>query len=201
MAFIEERLLDRVGFGTTNGPAWRTRRVATRAGIVYRNPIQALPLYRFVIVYNNLAQLEQHEAVVAAFNACMAGVHSFRIKDYQDYIAENELLPVLGTGSAQQVQLTKTYTFGGQSVARNIRKPVEGTVTLTANGSPLAATVDYETGIVSFTASASAVLRWSGEFDVPVMFEEDELPFSSEDRGVNGLFLSGNVSLIEDRSA
>lgn len=200
MAFIEQRLLDCISFGSAAGPQWRTRRVSMRSGATIRNAMQSMPLYRFSLLYKNLKPY-QHKAVIDAFNACMGGVHSFRIKDWQDFEAQDVVLPVLGTGSAQSVQLVKTYTFGNQGVTRNIRKPVTGTVTMKQNGSPLTASVDYTTGIASFTATVSAVLSWSGEFDVPVMFDVDELPFSSDNRGPDGLFLTGDVPLLEDRLA
>lgn len=198
MAMIEQRLLDRIGLGSTNGPTFRTRRIQVRSGIIFRNAVFSMPLYRFLIQYRSLTQA-QHEEVVAAFNACLAGVHSFRIKDYQDYSATAELLSTLGTGASQQIQLTKTYTFGGQSCVRNIRKPVTGTVQMTANGAAVSSVVDTTTGIVTVTAPLNAVLRWSGEFDVPVMFEEDELPFDGDNKNREGLILTGNVPLIEDR--
>lgn len=199
MAMIEERLLDRIGLGSQNGPTFRTRRISVRSGIIYRNPVLALPLYRYQINYRNLA-LELHEEVVQAFNACMAGVHAFRIKDYQDYTATAEVLATLGTGAEQEIQLTKKYSFGGQSLYRKIRKPVDGTVQLTANGAPLSAVVDSTTGIATYTAALGATVRWWGEFDVPVMFEDDALPFNGDDKNEEGLILTGNVALLEDRS-
>ena len=199
MAFIEQRLLDRIGLGSRNGPTFRTRRISVRSGIVFRNPVLALPLYRFEINYRNL-ELSLHEDVVAAFNACMAGVHSFRIKDYQDYSATNVALQTVGTGSSQQQQLTKPYTFGGQTLHRKIRKPVTGTVQMTANNVAISASIDTTTGIATYTAPAGHTVRWSGEFDVPVMFEEDDLPFTGDDKNEGGLILTGNVALLEDRA-
>jgi uncharacterized protein (TIGR02217 family) len=200
MAFIEQRLLDCIAFGSGAGPTWKTRRIGLRSGIIMRNAQQSMPLYRFNLLYRNLKPY-QHEAVIDVFNACMAGVHSFRVKDWQDYEAEDEALPVLGTAAPQSVQLVKVYSFGGQSVTRNIRKPVSGTVTMTHNGAALTASVDYTTGIATFTTTAGHVLRWSGEFDVPVMFDVDELPFSGDNRSDDGLFLTGDVPLLEDRLA
>lgn len=76
-----------------------------------------------------------------------------------------------------------------------------GTVTLTSNGAPLVpSAIDYTTGMVTFTTTAGHVVRWSGEFDVPVMFEDDELSFSGDDKGAEGLFLTSDVSLMEDVS-
>jgi uncharacterized protein (TIGR02217 family) len=197
--FIEQRLLECVTYGTRGGPTWVTRRVQLKNGVIRRNAMRSRPVYRFVVVYRNLHP-EDHEEVVSAFNACMGGVYGFRLKDWQDFEATNELLPAAGTGSPQSVQLVKSYTFGSQTIARPIRKPVNGTVSLTANGSPIAATVDYTTGMVTYTAANGSVIRWSGEFDVPVIFEDDELSFSGDDKGVDGLFLTSDVSLIEDIS-
>lgn len=199
MAFIEERLLECVSYGTSGGPTWRTRKVSLRSGVVRRNPMRSRPLYRYQVLYNNL-QPDHHKEVYDAFNACYGGVHSFRMKDWHDFECINELLPVLGTGSSQAVQLVKTYAFGSQSVTRLIRKPVTGTVVLRANGTPISVSVDYTTGIITFTATAAATLRFDCEFDVPVMFEGDELPFTGNEKGANGLFLSGDVPLIEDTS-
>ena len=197
MPFIEERLLDCVGYGTRGGPTFKTRKIGLRSGIVRRNPLRSRPLYRFLVLYNNL-QPDDHAEVIAAFNACYGGVFSFRLKDWADFEATNELLPVLGTGSPQTLQLVKTYTFGSQAIARPIRKPVAGTVTMTHNGASQSFSIDTTTGMVTFTAPATHAIRWSGEFDVPVMFEDDELSFSGDNKGANGLFLNADVALIED---
>lgn len=198
--FIEERLLECVSYGTQGGPTWLTRRVGLNSGIIRRNPKRSRPTYRFAVVYKNL-QAEHHAEVVNAFNACQGGVHAFRLKDWSDFEALDEVMDVLGNGAEQSQQLYKRYTFGPQTVARPIRKPVEGSVIVTANGTPIAADVDTETGVVTYTAANGAVVRWSGEFDVPVMFSDDELSFSFADRGAQGFFLTGDVQLEEDLSA
>lgn len=200
MSFVEARLLDCVSYGTQGGPTWKTRKVQLRSGITRRNPIRSRPLYRFNVIYRNLLP-EDHIEVINAFNACYGGVYGFRIKDWSDFVADDELIPVLGTGSPVTTQLIKTYTFGNRSVTRPIRKPVTGTVTLTDDGSPLSASIDYTTGMATYTGSVGGIIRWSGEFDVPVMFQDDELMFSGDDKGANGLFLTSDVGLEEDLSA
>jgi uncharacterized protein (TIGR02217 family) len=200
MSFIEERLLECVAYGTQGGPTWHTRRKGLRSGYVRRNPLRARPTYRFSIIYRNL-QPEDHAEVLAAFNACMGGVHSFRIKDWSDYQATAETLPVLGTGAEQSTQLIKSYAFGAQSVARTIRKPVDGSVIVTANNVPIAATVNATTGVATYTAGNGTVVRWSGEFDVPVMFSDDALLFQFADRNQQGFFLTSDVQLEEDLEA
>jgi uncharacterized protein (TIGR02217 family) len=196
MAFIEQRLLDCVAYGTQGGPTWSTRKIALRSGIIRRNAQRSRPLYRFIVLYQNL-QPEDHEAVIAAFNACRGGVFGFRLKDWSDYQATNEFIGT-GTGTAQSIQLTKLYQFGAQSVQRPIRKPVSAAVT--ANGIGISSSVDLTTGIVTFTATAATVIRWNGEFDVPVTFEQDELLFDAVNRSSMGLALTADVGLIEDLS-
>lgn len=198
--FINERLLDCVAYGTQGGPTWLTRKVGIRSGRTRRNPRRSRPLYRFSILYRNL-QAAHHAEVLQAFNACMGGVHSFRIKDWSDFQAVDELLAVVGTGAPQTVQLTKRYAFGPTAVLRPIRCPIEDTVVLTADGVPIGKTVDDETGEVTFTAASGDVLRWSGEFDVPVMFQDDELLFSIDNKDgtePDAFFLTANVGLEED---
>ncbi len=200
MSFVETRLLDCVSYGTEGGPTWSTRRIGLKSGIVRRNPTRSRPLYRFSVLYNNLKEAD-HAAVIDAFNACYGGVHSFRLKDWADFTATNETLSVLWTGGAQSLQLTKAYTFGTVSVSRSIRKPVVGTVTMTHNGSPLTASINYTTGVATFTTTAGHIIRWSGQFDVPVMFEDDALLFSAVNRNLEGLVLTSDVALVEDLSA
>lgn len=196
MAFIEERLLDCVSYGTQGGPTWLTRKIGLRSGILRRNPQRSRPTYRFTVVYRNLNE-DDHAEVIDAFNACFGGAHSFRLKDWSDYQATNQQMSALGTGAPQSLQLRKLYTFGSQTVARPIRKPVKSTVTMTANGSPLAFVLD-DVGMATYTAGNGQVVRWSGEFDVPVMFEDDELAFSVDDKGDAGFFLTSDVLLLED---
>lgn len=200
MSFIEARLLDCVAYGTSGGPTFKTRKIPLRSGIVRRNPLRSRPLYTFNVLYNNLRPGD-HEEVINAFNACFGGVHSFRVKDWSDFTAKDELLDTLGTGAPQSLQLTKTYPFGTEAVARPIRKPVVGTVTMTHDGAPLTASIDYTTGIATFTAGSGDLIRWSGEFDVPAMFMDDQLAFSGDSRSEEGLFLTANVGLEEDIDA
>lgn len=202
MSFIEARLLDRLALGTQGGPTWATRRVALASGVVRRNAQRSRPLHRYAILYQHLTQA-QHRAVLDAFNACRGGVFGFRLRDPSDHRATDQLIAT-GTGAAQQVQLAVAHTFGtgptAQTVVRPIRKPVAG-VALRANGVLLSgASVDTTTGMAIFTAPAGHAVTWSGEFDVPVLFEADEL-LAEWNRAADGLLLSADVPLVEDLSA
>jgi uncharacterized protein (TIGR02217 family) len=197
MSFIEQRLLDRLALGTQGGPTWSTRVVGLANGITRRNASRSRPLYRFAILYQNLLPA-QHKAVLDAFNACRGGAFGFRLRDPSDFEATAEVFAT-GTGASQTAQLVKSYTWGTETVARPIRKPNAG-VTVTANGTPISATVDTTTGIATFTAPAGHIVRWTGTFDVPVRFEADQL-ISEFNRAAQSLILSADVPLIEDLSA
>lgn len=198
MSFIEQRLLDRLAIGTQGGPTWATRQVALSNGIVRRNAQRSRPLYRYAILYQNLLP-DQHKAVLDAFNACRGGAYGFRLRDPSENSVVDQPFAT-GTGSAQTAQLVRTYTWGPEQVVRPIRKPVAGVV-IRANGVILpGATVNTTTGVASFTAPTGHSVTWTGSFDVPVRFENDQL-IAEFSRAADSLILSADVPLIEDLSA
>lgn len=199
-SFIEQRLLQCVSYGTEGGPTWSTRRIMLRSKRMRRNAQISRPRYEFVILYSKLKEAD-HRQVINAFNACRGGAFGFRLKDWSDFEAVDELVTI-GTGAPQTIQLARIYEFGSENVSRPIRKPVTGTVVMTQNGGALSSSVDYATGLATFTATNASVVRWSGEFDVPVIFSEDRLSFSFDDRNeAEGFFLTANVPLEEDLDA
>jgi uncharacterized protein (TIGR02217 family) len=193
MSFIEQRLLDRLAVGTQGGPTWSTRQVALASGIVRRNAQRSRPLYRYAVLYANLLP-EHYLPLLYAFNASRGGAFGFRLRDPVDFEALNEAFAT-GTGVSQTAQLVKSYAWGPQVVARPIRKPNAGVV-VTANGTPIAASVDTTTGLATFTAPVGQTVRWSGTFDVPVRFESDQL-ITSFDRSAQAVILSADVPLVE----
>lgn len=196
--FIEQRLLEKAAEGTQGGPTWATRQVGLSNGVVRRNASRSRPLYRYVILFNNLLDSD-HAEVLAAFNATRGGAYGFRLRDPREH-SVTDMAFAVGTGSSQTAQLAITYAWGPESVVRPIRKPVAGVV-IKANGVVLpGATVNTTTGIATFTATAGHVITWSGEFDVPVRFETDNLAWDYA-RAAQGLVLSTDIPLIEDLSA
>ena len=196
MAFIETQLLSKVAYGFVGGASFSTTRVELFSGIVARNAERSLPLYRYSAPYDRIKPAD-HEVVVAAFNACLGGLHSFRFKDWADY---SETAGVLGTaagGAGETIQLVKVYTFGSTTLSRTIKKPVTGTVQLYEDAVALASSVDTTTGICTFTSSAGKVITADFEFDTPVMFSDDDLQFSF----ANWEAHSTDVNLMEDLSA
>lgn len=192
MSFIESALLDRVAYGFSASVIFDKTVVRLRNGMTRRNLNTSRPLHRFVAPFDKI-DTDDQDIVIATFNA--VGVSAFRFRDWSDYQIINQQIAV-GTGAAQNIQLFKLATFGTATFNRIIRKPSAQAV-LTADGSPLASTTDVTTGIVTFTATASAVIRATVDFDVPVFFESSDMEFTLE----NWRAHTGEVSLLEDLQA
>lgn len=196
--FIDERLLEDIGYGTQVIPTNAVLRKNLRSGVIRRRGLRR-NIREYVVIYK-LLRPEDHRSVVNAFMVCDGG-ESFRLRDQSDYRVDNQILTV-GTGAEQTIQLFKRYDFGSKSVERPIRKPSPGSVVITAPTAPTGVSVDYTTGMATFTAEESEVVRFSCEFDVPVMFADDQLPLDTmTSDGDGGLLLAGDVSLIEDIAA
>lgn len=179
--FIEERLLDKVAYGTQSGVEYNTQVTTLRSGVEARKSQWLRPLDRFVVIYRTLMK-DDREYVARVFRACRGRFAGFRFRDPLDYVAVNQPIGI-GTGATQQLQLTMSYQFGPIVEVREVIKPVPGKVVISVNGEPFPpAEVDYTTGIVSLIVAPDAVITWSGEFDKPVRFDTDQLMWSYDDR-------------------
>lgn len=194
--FNESRLLDCVAYGSEFGHEYNTRINELRSGVERRNAEWDRALGRYAVRYLNLHE-EDHEQVVAAHHACKGALIGFRLKDWSDYQAQGEVIG-FGTGAMESYQLQKTYVFGSLSTTRDIYKPVQGTITIYQDGSPIAASIDYTTGVAMVSATNGAEVTWSGEFDTPVRFSDDRLQFSIDNRS-GGPILNSDVELQEIR--
>lgn len=179
MSFIDERLLDCVSPGFSGGPMWNTRITPLASGKESRNAEWSMPHHKFTADYVLLEPREQNE-VLHAFWVARAQLHTFRFKDWNDFIIRSESLGTGDGGSAAR-QLTKTYTFGPSEYERTVMLPIASTIEVTANGSPLAVTVDDETGLITPAATwpnGQAIVVVYCEFDVLVRFGSDYYPFT-----------------------
>jgi uncharacterized protein (TIGR02217 family) len=184
MAFEETRLNDRTSYGFVGGPSLKTRVKEYPNGAERRDRRWVEARWSYRAPYRRITPTMYHE-LKSAFLA-LGGMHTgCRFRDWGDYKAQmitGGALPVQGTGTGalQQVQLVKTYTFGSLSYTRNIYKPVTGTVQFYANGAPVASAPVGDKGIHSLTAPLGHELTADFEFDVPVRFDSDDMPWSYE---------------------
>lgn len=182
------RLPTNVEQGAVGGPGFRTTVITAISGIEQRTSDWDSCRGHWDIGYG-ISSLSSLAAVIAIFRACMGKAFSFVMRDWPDYTATNEAFGT-GDGAETEFQLIKTYSSisyvtssAARSYVRNITKPVESTLVIKDNGSTVSA-MDYSiaNGLVTFDTAPTSThaLTWTGEFDVPVRFDIDDLPVSME---------------------
>ncbi len=177
-----------ISLNSEGGPARRTDIVALVSGHEERNSPWAGSRRRFNAGYG-VKSIDDIEDVIAFFEARHGRLYGFRFRDPFDYKscrvaetpgAEDQLLGT-GDGAATDFQLVKRYASGGASYARDIKKPVAGSVLAALDGVVKTVgvdfTVDDATGLVSFTSPPGAGVAVTAGFlfDTPVRFDTDEL--------------------------
>lgn len=172
LTFLEARLDPMITQGAQGGPCvvGRTKRYGP-SGFLTQNFVASQLGHRYDISHG-VRNRADAQTVVDAFYVLMATPYSgLRLKDWRDFQGTrlNTTLTNI-TGSTWQLQ--RAHRFGSVTIKRDIFKPVTGTVfVFDAGGSPLTNSIDYTTGIATVTGTPAT---WTGEFDVPVTFTDDE---------------------------
>lgn len=186
MTFHEIRLPDDIERGASGGPGFLTDIVELASGFEQRNSRRS----RSRAVYNigyGLRSREDNEVIINFFYARRGRLIGFRFRDWSDFQIEaldgTPQVVGVGNGSDVQFQLRKTYQDIAGSFDRFILKPVDGTVRVfldTVETTDF--TLDIDTGVLSLnTAPAVGVfVQVTGEFDVPVRFDTDDLDIDVE---------------------
>jgi uncharacterized protein (TIGR02217 family) len=168
------------GYGWDITPVFRTLINELQNGDEYRNAEWIECRHRATAPFLNISK-DAYREIKRMFLVCRGMLHAFRFRDELDYEATNE---IFGTGDAatQEFQLLKASEADGVEYQRYVYAISVGTTpTITINGVPTTAFIlNNRTGKVLFDTPPpmSAVLRWSGEFDLWVRFATDEIPFS-----------------------
>lgn len=186
MAFIEARLLDKVAYGFQIGPQFDTRIVVKRNGHERRNRNWDTFKWRGTAPYSRIKESD-HNLVLGAILRAGGMADSFRFKNWLDYKATGQALGTSPAGSTA-IQLVRDYDlFGGDAYTRTITKPVSGTVTVYQNtgSGPVAksGTIDTATGLFTPDTAwtAAATITADFEFDIPMRFNSDWLPFTKSE--------------------
>ncbi len=203
MNFIEIQFPSDISYGATGGPIYSTDVVTMFSGHEQRNSNWKNARGKYNIA-SGVKTEDQWHALIAFFRARKGKAIGFRFKDWSDYAAIAQQIGI-GDGIRTEFQLVKTYTNGNAIVTREINKPVMGTLKIYKNGHEFshlrgstAYSIDYATGIVSFSEAPETgmIITADFEFDVPVRFDTDELQISMDS------FNSGSwnsIPLIEIR--
>jgi len=189
--FHEVRLPDRISFGSSDGPVYSTEVVVTASGYEQRNRNWRDARADYDIA-TGIQTAEDLKALTAFFRARAGRAYGFRFKDWADYSSAGHgqdpspFDQPLGTGDGVTTafQLVKQYGDDESPAARDIVKPVDGTVRVAVNGVETVEgwSCNPASGIVTFDAppAPGSALTAGFEFDVPVRFDMDRLSVSLE---------------------
>lgn len=199
-------------FGFVSEPIYVVSVIERSSGIESRNRTWSRPLHRYTATVGPKIGPDVYE-VLRFYHAVGGRAYGFRFKDYVDFkscaaddtvSATDQPILIDTTDSPDSYILVKEYTFGALTQQREIRKPVQGTIIVAEDGSPLTEgadyTIDYSTGVVTLGTSPSGTLTWGGEFDVPVRFDS-EFPVEIVSRNAQHYINSAQFLLKELRLA
>lgn len=196
MAYLNEYLDACAAYGWSGGPEFKTRIKVLLSGRERRNADWAQGRHRFTLPFLNIDD-DAYRAIRQMFEVCRGMLHAFRYRDPLDHTAMAAEFGI-GTGTLQTYQLSKLSAIDGVIYQREVYALPSAPV-ITVNGVVTApALVDLDRGTVTINAALGTVLRWSGDFDVWVRFDQDWLPFSIDSRrGHDDYARNGSVNLIE----
>lgn len=178
MSFINQRLPQQVEINAVRREREAIEIVRTDGLHEVRNARHSQSLFEYEISFPHGAyDATVSVAVKDMFKASRGGLHSFRFRDWdsENNSLEDELIGT-GDGSETEFQITKTWTVGGISQVRNITRPVSA-VTVKVNdvtvATPADYSVDYATGIITFTSPVTDThnVKVTGTYDIPVRFD------------------------------
>ncbi len=198
MSFVEIQFPADISYGSSGGPTFSTDVIEAFSGFEQRNINWSAARARYNVAHGVKTQ-SQLDELIAFFRARQGKAIGFRFKDWTDYqaVAQN-----IGTGNGSQTvfQLTKKYT-SSVTVTRVIKKPVNNSalkIYLNAALQSSGYTVNYATGMVTFTTAPGSGVAVTAdfEFDVPVRFDTDQLDAAIDDFGTRSW---SNIPLVEVR--
>lgn len=193
MSYLDTYIPRCGAYGWQGGPEFKTRIVEMKSGRERRNAEIAYARHSFTVPFQNISP-EDYAGIKRLQLVARGMLHNFKFRDELDYEADDEPFAT-GDGTTKVFQLRKISTIDGVSYDRNCYVIRPGVV-ITDNHSLVTPTVDYDRGLVTFSVAPvnAHVLRWTGEFDLWVRFNQDDLPFSIDNLRVR----TGAVNIIED---
>lgn len=179
--YVNEPFPSTVARGATGGPEYRTDVVEMMSGAEQRNQNWANSR-RSYNISTGIRKRADMDLVIAHFEAVGKGrAFSFPFKDWGDYeLSDYQGLVVI---DATHFQCVKRYITTAKSHVRTITKPVNGTLLLKVSGvlktEGVDYTVDYTTGIVTYSPAPGATPSAKFAFNVPVRYDTDALPIAT----------------------
>lgn len=173
MSFIESpRFPDKLGYGASGGPSFRTSIVSLASGFEQRNADWSVERRMYDLVHAAKTREDLDELLAFYLSVARGRLYGFRFRDWADYNdTHGDAVGWLGGGVGSgypSYQMYKRYVSGSNAALRAITKPY-GTISVTrggvavtyATGSPQGAgeiTIDSTRGIITFQADAALVI-------------------------------------------
>ena len=188
MAFKDYLFPVDISYGSKGGPGFNTTVLELSSGAEKRNQNWQRTRAKYDVSHG-IKSRAQMDLLTAFFYTAAGRAHSFRFKDWADYIVPRETIGTTDTTTAT-FQMIKIYTFDTETYTRNISKPIASGFTAWVNSvsqvvvydvAPGASEVSINTttGIVTIGATHAAttgqIVEVEGEFDVHCRFETDDL--------------------------
>lgn len=156
-------------------PAFRRESISGKVSV---NAQYSYPRRRFTLTFNAMAStlsVRDWRTVEGFYNQMSGGAKIFQYQDYYDNTVTDASL---GTGDGSSTAFQLIRSFGG--FVEPITMPV-GTPTVKINGTPTVAFTLGTTGLITFTSppGGGAALTWSGTFNWPCRFDNDNLEFTN----------------------
>jgi uncharacterized protein (TIGR02217 family) len=205
MAFHNLQFPVGIAEGAEGGPEFSTAVVVSSGGYEQRVANWATARRRWNVA-TALLDSSDYVTLYSFFLACQGRLNAFRFKDWSDYELARQ---TIGTtdGSDATWQLFKNYTSGATTTARNITRPVSGTVrvwvdnverTLGSGGTEFQ--VNVGTGVITLGTTLAALsakaIEASCQFDVPARFDIDHWPLSLKSYQIGEV---GDIPVVEIR--
>lgn len=155
MSFHEIRFPEHISYGSSGGPKFKTTIFTSDSGHEQRNIDWSLAKAEYNVAHGIKSRQEMDE-LRSFFYARNGQAYGFRYKDWADFVAANQVIGI-GNGSQRIFQMIKTYVSGPNSYGRPLTKLVSGTLgNVTVDGSPVTATTDFNTGLITLGSAPSA---------------------------------------------
>lgn len=182
MAFREApRFPEDISYGSSGGPTFKTFVYEGFSGVEQRGITWSEARHRYDVSHGVRDKTDM-DTVRAFFYNMYGRGYGFRFKDWSDYELLDEVIGT-GDGATAIFNITKTYTSGAYTYVRRIYKPIATGFIVKVNGVTKTITTHYTLdstlGIITFTGGneppAAQDVTVTGEFDVPVRFDVDQL--------------------------
>lgn len=200
LAFLETpRFPEQISYGSSGGPSFKTFVFEGNSGIEQSTVAWSRARHKYN-AQKGITDKDDMDVVRAFFLNVAGRARGFRWKDWGDYELVNANIGT-GDGVEDTFRITKKYVTDSLIYTRRIFKPVSG-IQVYVNAVLKTITTDYTidlaTGIITFGGgdipAAAQAVTVTGEFDVPVRLDTDNL-----DAAHDGFLIEtwGSIPLVE----